>query len=92
MDSGRKEQEKSANCRIARMGKEFTKAANSARFPSFSRKINWYRINKRYKQALILLYCRVERKINRIIHDQPITVSNIVAAITRKKAILSQKM
>ena len=51
----------------------------------FSRKINWYRINKRYKQALILLYRRVERKINRIIHDQPITVSNIVAAITREK-------
>ncbi|MHA1620126.1 MAG: hypothetical protein ACTSVZ_12685, partial [Promethearchaeota archaeon] len=35
----------------------------------FAQKINWYRENKKYRQALLQLYRRLERKVNRILGD-----------------------
>ncbi len=47
----------------------------------FAEKINWYRINKEYNQALVLLYRRLERKINKMMGGTPPTVDTIVAQI-----------
>jgi hypothetical protein len=52
----------------------------------FAKKINWYRMHKRYNQALALLYRRVERRINRMLGDQPFTVENAMEAIRYSKA------
>ncbi len=47
----------------------------------FAEKINWYRINKEYNQALVLLYRRLERKINKMMGGTPPTVDMVVASI-----------
>jgi hypothetical protein len=47
----------------------------------FAEKINWYRINKEYNQALILLYRRLERKINKMMGGIPPTVDSVVTVI-----------
>jgi hypothetical protein len=47
----------------------------------FAEKINWYRINKEYNQALNLLYRRLERKINKMMGGIPPKVDTIVATI-----------
>jgi hypothetical protein len=49
----------------------------------FAEKINWYRINKEYNQAIILLYRRLERKINKMVEGTPsveMVLANIKAA------------
>ncbi|MHA1675347.1 MAG: hypothetical protein ACTSYI_17180 [Promethearchaeota archaeon] len=35
----------------------------------FAQKINWYRQHKKYRQALLQLYRRLERKVNRMLGD-----------------------
>jgi hypothetical protein len=35
----------------------------------FAQKINWYRQHKKYRQALLQLFRRLERKVNRILGD-----------------------
>ncbi len=47
----------------------------------FAEKINWYRINKEYNQALTLLYRRLERKINKMMIGTTPTVDMVVATI-----------
>ncbi|MBN2155217.1 MAG: hypothetical protein JW776_04185 [Candidatus Lokiarchaeota archaeon] len=47
----------------------------------FAEKINWYRINKEYNQALVLLYRRLERKINKMMGGAASSVDTILATI-----------
>jgi len=47
----------------------------------FAEKINWYRINKEYNQALELLYRRLERKINKMMGGIPPQIDIIVDTI-----------
>lgn len=47
----------------------------------FAQKINWIRINKEYNQALVLLYRRIDRKINALMGNIDPTVENIVAKL-----------
>ncbi len=53
----------------------------------FAKKINWYRVNKRYNQALSILYRRIERKLRTIYlqEGQPATVDVIMQAIIQAK-------
>ena len=47
----------------------------------FAEKINWYRVNKEYNQALTLLYRRLERKIHKMMGGIPPSVDSVVANI-----------
>ena len=51
----------------------------------FAKKINWYRMNKKYNQALILLYRRIERKINKMMGEITPTVDNILAKLEQER-------
>jgi hypothetical protein len=51
----------------------------------FAKKINWYRVNKKYNQALILLFRRVERKINKMMAGISPTVNNIIEKIQEER-------
>ncbi len=52
----------------------------------FSQKINWYRQHNKFKQALIQLYRRLERKVNRLLGDAPDrSVNAIMNAIERER-------
>jgi len=51
----------------------------------FAKKINWYRMNKKYNQALILLFRRVERKINKMMIGISPTVDNIIEKIQEER-------
>jgi len=53
----------------------------------FAKKINWYRVNKRYNQALSILYRRIERKLRAVYlqEGQPATVDSIMEAIIQAK-------
>jgi len=51
----------------------------------FAKKINWYRINKKYNQALIMLYRRVERKINKLMGVTNPTIENITNKISQER-------
>lgn len=47
----------------------------------FAQKINWYRVNKEYNQALKLLYRRVERKIHGLMGTEQIDVDRVISKI-----------
>ena len=47
----------------------------------FARKINWYRINKKYNQALTYLYRRIERRLNKMLGNLPLTNDNVISTI-----------
>ncbi len=52
----------------------------------FAQKINWYRQHNKFRQALIQLYRRLERKVNRLLGDAPDrSVNAIMNAIERER-------
>ncbi len=52
----------------------------------FAQKINWYRQHKNFKLALIQLYRRLERKVNRLLGDAPDrSVHAIMNAMERER-------
>jgi hypothetical protein len=51
----------------------------------FARKINWYKENRKYNQALTLLYRRLERRVNSLLRSRAYTTENIVDAIIEEK-------
>jgi hypothetical protein len=51
----------------------------------FSKKINWYRENKKFNNALTLLFRRLERKINIILKGRAFTSENIMNIIISEK-------
>nr|WP_147663091.1 DUF4350 domain-containing protein [Candidatus Prometheoarchaeum syntrophicum]QEE16212.1 hypothetical protein DSAG12_02042 [Candidatus Prometheoarchaeum syntrophicum] len=52
----------------------------------FAQKINWYRQHHKFRQALIQLYRRLERKVNRLLGDAPDrSVTAIMKAIERER-------
>jgi hypothetical protein len=59
----------------------------------FAKKINWYRVNKKYRQALQLLYRRVERKLRKLIGDDSatLTVDRILQIIKESKGSFISK-
>jgi hypothetical protein len=45
----------------------------------FAKKINWYRVHKKYKQALQLLHRRIERKLHKLMGEEvTLTPQNVV--------------
>ncbi|MHA1731060.1 MAG: hypothetical protein ACTSU5_03915 [Promethearchaeota archaeon] len=50
----------------------------------FARKITWYRENKKYREALTLLYRRVQRQINAHLQDRDFTVQNVVKLVRNR--------
>ena len=53
----------------------------------FARKINWYKENRKFNQALSLLFRRLERKINALLRGQSFTLENVMNAISLEKGI-----
>ena len=52
----------------------------------FAQKINWYRQHNKFRQALLQLYRRLERKVNRLLGDAPDrSVKAIMSAIERER-------
>ncbi|MCP4764585.1 MAG: hypothetical protein GY870_22615, partial [archaeon] len=51
----------------------------------FAQKINWYRINQEYNQALILLNRRVERKVMNLMEGVAPTAVNIIEKISAER-------
>jgi hypothetical protein len=52
----------------------------------FAQKINWYRKNRKYKQALLQLYRRLERTVNRMLGDAADrSVQAVMTAIRQEK-------
>lgn len=51
----------------------------------FAEKIQWYRNKRKYHKALILLYRRMERKLNVLIQRKDITTKNVIEMIRAKQ-------
>ena len=51
----------------------------------FAEKIEWYREKAKYGKALLLLYRRLQRKLNTLLGDRKITTKNIIDMITAKE-------
>jgi hypothetical protein len=51
----------------------------------FAEKINWYQEKAKYGKALILLYRRLERKLNVLLRGEKITTKNVIDMITSKE-------
>jgi len=51
----------------------------------FAEKIQWYRNKRKYHKALILLYRRMERKLNVQLQDKNITTKNVIEMIRAKQ-------
>jgi len=71
-----------------KMEKEEEKKEETLKFRTssfFARKINWYKDNRKYNQALTLLFRRLERKINILLKGRALTVDNIINLIIMEK-------
>jgi hypothetical protein len=51
----------------------------------FAEKIEWYREKAKYGKALVLLYRRLERKLNTLLGERKITTKNVIDMITAKE-------
>ncbi|TXT64400.1 MAG: conserved membrane protein of unknown function [Promethearchaeota archaeon] len=56
----------------------------------FAKKINRYHDKKKYRQALVLLYRRLERKLNTQLGTKPITPSNVIDLLKSKDPNVSK--
>ena len=51
----------------------------------FAEKIKWYQEKAKYGKALLLLYRRLERKLNALLRGKKITTKNVIDMITSKE-------
>ncbi|TXT53521.1 MAG: conserved membrane protein of unknown function [Promethearchaeota archaeon] len=68
--------------------KEAEKEEEKLRFRTssyFAEKIQYYKNKRKYHKALILLYRRMERKLNVLIKDKRITTENVIKMIKAKE-------
>jgi hypothetical protein len=68
--------------------KEQEKKEEKERFRTssfFAEKIEWYREKGRYGKALVLLYRRLERKLNALLNKRKITTKNVIDMIIAKE-------
>ncbi|MHA1292240.1 MAG: hypothetical protein ACTSQJ_06180, partial [Promethearchaeota archaeon] len=56
----------------------------------FAEKINWYREKNRYEKALVLLYRRLERKLNALLGAGNISTKNVINHVLRKEGKLGK--
>jgi len=56
----------------------------------FAKKIEWYREKHKYSKALILLYRRLERKLNSLLQGTTITTASVVSMVRAKEGRLSK--
>jgi hypothetical protein len=56
----------------------------------FAKKINWYHEKRKYSQALLLLYRRLERKIHAQLGEKKITPRNVVEFVRAKETEVSK--
>lgn len=56
----------------------------------FAKKINWYHEKKKYRQALLLLFRRLERKLNAQLGDRKITPKNVAEFVEAKETDVSK--
>ena len=56
----------------------------------FAKKINWYHEKRKYRQALLLLYRRLERKLHAQLGDRKITPRNVVEFVQAKETDVSK--
>ncbi|MHA1678941.1 MAG: hypothetical protein ACTSW3_09215, partial [Promethearchaeota archaeon] len=69
--------------------KEQEKREERARFRTssfFAEKIQWYREKSKYDKALLLLYRRLERKLNNLLRGKKITSKNVVDLVISKES------
>ncbi len=52
----------------------------------FAQKINWYKDKNRYEKALVLLYRRMERKLNAQLGGKNITTKNVIDLVIAKES------
>ncbi len=72
---------------------EQEKAEDKLRFRTssfFAKKINWYHEKRKYRQALLLLYRRLERKLHAQLGDRKITPENVVTFIRAKETDITK--
>ena len=56
----------------------------------FAKKIEWYREKSKYDKALILLFRRLERKLNTLLDGRQITTQNVVDMVIAKEPGITQ--
>jgi hypothetical protein len=56
----------------------------------FAEKIEWYREKAKYGKALILLYRRLERKLNTLLKGKKITSKNVIDMVTSKETKINK--
>ncbi|TFG00497.1 MAG: hypothetical protein EU541_02020 [Promethearchaeota archaeon] len=56
----------------------------------FAKKINWYHEKSKYRQALLLLYRRLERKLHAQLGERKITPKNVVEFVRAKEPDISR--
>lgn len=74
--------------------KEEEKKEAKAKFRTssfFAEKIEWYREKRKYGKALILLYRRLERKLNNLLGGEKITAKNVIEMVTAKDPDISRQ-
>ncbi|MFO8019528.1 MAG: hypothetical protein R6U96_12955 [Promethearchaeia archaeon] len=57
----------------------------------FARKIKWYRSNQKFDKALLLLYRRLERKLNAQLGGKNITTENVINMVSAKVPNISKQ-
>jgi hypothetical protein len=56
----------------------------------FAEKIGWYREKANYGKALLLLYRRLERKLNTLLRGKKITTKNVIDMVTSKETKINK--
>lgn len=73
---------------------EEEKKEEKARFRTssfFANKIEWYKEKGRYGKALVLLYRRLERKLNSLLGGETITTAKVVEMVRAKELKLTKQ-
>ena len=81
---GKKEKKKAAKQEIIEEKEKFRTSS------FFAEKIKWYQEKVKYGKALILLYRRLERKLNILLRGKKITTKNVIDMITLKETKINK--
>jgi hypothetical protein len=73
--------------------KELERKEEKERFRTssfFAEKIKWYREKAKYGKALVLLYRRLERKLNNLLGEKKITTKNVIDMLIAKESNITK--
>jgi hypothetical protein len=81
---GKKEKKKAAKQEIIEEKEKFRTSS------FFAEKIGWYREKAKYGKALLLLYRRLERKLNTLLRGKKITTKNVIDMVISKETRINK--